>query len=296
MASTYREPPLDVRITYAPYRQCRPILDKNNRVFAVLAGRPRDAAWDSVNEELQRIFDIARDAYQLSSQQREHRRGAFPAVACGISFGGGQQRVANLAHNTHNQSVVDALVKNAAVRRVANFGSAAFQLFSPRLYGHYEDTLNALLARDALLRPNFSGNAFAAATFNLGPRTISYTHTDHLNLPWGWCAITAIGDYDPVNGGHMILHDLRMVIEFPPGSTILIPSAILRHSNTTIGQDEHRYSFTQYSAGGLFRWAEYGFQPAKNTPAVSAKEAARRGRERWERGLAMLSRWEEFSE
>ncbi|KAJ2999325.1 hypothetical protein NUW54_g6950 [Trametes sanguinea] len=203
-----------------------------------------------------------------SRRNRSHTAEAlFRPVTCGISYGGGQQRVSNLAQNEHNHAVLDALIKQAAVRRVANFGSAAFQLFAPRLYDYYEDSMNALYLQDPSLRPNFTNNVFAAVTFNLGRRTISYTHLDHLNLPWGWCAITAVGNFDPIAGGHIVLHDLRMVIEFPPGSTILIPSAILRHSNTTIAADERRYSFTQFSAGGLFRWIEHGFQPAKNAPA-----------------------------
>ncbi|KAJ7624191.1 hypothetical protein B0H17DRAFT_1151319 [Mycena rosella] len=53
---------------------------------------------------------------------------------------------------------------------------------------------------------------------------------------WGWCSITALGDFDPNKGGHLILWDLRLAIRFPPGSTILIPSALLHHSNVAIQQ------------------------------------------------------------
>ena len=41
---------------------------------------------------------------------------------------------------------------------------------------------------------------------------------------------------------------------------IMIPSAVIRHSNVPIQQGEECYSFTQYSAGGLFRWVDNGFQ------------------------------------
>ena len=51
----------------------------------------------------------------------------------------------------------------------------------------------------------------------------------------------------------------HLVIEFPPGSTILLPSAILAHSNVVISSNERHYSFTQYTAGALFRWVEWGF-------------------------------------
>ncbi|PBK79757.1 hypothetical protein ARMGADRAFT_1040562 [Armillaria gallica] len=66
----------------------------------------------------------------------------------------------------------------------------------------------------------------------------------------------------------LLLHDatldLKLVIDFPPSSTILIPSAILKHSNMTIMRGERRYSFTQYSVGGLFHWVDYGHQTSED--------------------------------
>ena len=96
----------------------------------------------------------------------------------------------------------------------------------------------------------------------------------------------------------MVLWDLNLVIRFPPGSTIIIPSAMVRHSNTTIGPDEKRYSIAQYSAGGLFRWVANGFQTAERAgKSETSKEAqAREARLRWGEGLARLSRVSEFSE
>ena len=50
-----------------------------------------------------------------------------------------------------------------------------------------------------------------------------------------------------------------MIIEFHPGSTILIPSAIVTHFNMPVGENETRFSFTQYTAGGLFGWVDNKF-------------------------------------
>lgn len=88
-------------------------------------------------------------------------------------------------------------------------------------------------------------------------------HTDTGNKANGLCAITAIGQFDSKKGGHLILEQLRLVIEFPPGATILIPSATVTHGNTPIQENETRMSVTQYAAGGLFRWVRYGFQSEK---------------------------------
>ncbi|EIW51293.1 uncharacterized protein TRAVEDRAFT_54687 [Trametes versicolor FP-101664 SS1] len=182
-------------------REPRPILDRNGRVVGVLVGQPRDDKWVEVNAALESTFEIARDAFQRPASKRKPRRGAYAAATCGISYGGGQTHVRNMSLSAHNQTVLDALLRHQAVRRVANFGDAAFQLFAPRLHDYYDRTLTGLCTRDPSLRRNFERNVFANATFNLGPRTVAYKHRDNLNLPWGWCAITAIGSFNPHEGG-----------------------------------------------------------------------------------------------
>ncbi len=121
---------------------------------------------------------------------------------------------------------------------------------------------------------------------------------DSANFPFGWCTITALGHSNARRGSHLVLWDLKLVIDFLPGSTILIPSAILRHSNTTIAKGERRYSFTQYTAGGLFRWVDYGFQTSEEYWGSLHKEehlqAQKERSERWMMGLHMFSTLEEL--
>ena len=59
--------------------------------MAALGGCPTDDHWDDVNKQLISIFDLMGKNYRFLKSQREHRRGAFSAVTCGISYGGGQQ-------------------------------------------------------------------------------------------------------------------------------------------------------------------------------------------------------------
>lgn len=91
-----------------------------------------------------------------------------------------------------------------------------------------------------------------------------------------------------------MLWDLHLVIEFPPGSTILIPSASLRHGNTAIQPGETRYSFTQYTAGGIFRWIEHGFRKTSECyTSLTTEEKAvqeRHGEERWMFGVGLFSK------
>ena len=166
------------------------------------------------------------------------------------------------------------------------------RLYAPRMHARYGLTLDALMQRDTRVRRNFLNNNFAAMTINLGPRTVTHRHTDHLNVPWGWCAISAFGNYDYKLGGHLILWDLGIAIEFPPGSTILIPSAIIKHSNVAISEHERRYSITQYTAGGLIRWVDCGYRSQKDFKAAGGKFSDTPF-ERWEKGLSHWSTWEE---
>ncbi len=162
----------------------------------------------------------------------------------------------------------------------------------PELHAYYADTLNALHNHNPSLKHIFPTSVFSATTYNLSPQTVCFKHTDFANLAFGMCAMTALGDFDPKKGGHLILWDCGLVIEFPPGSTILIPSATVSHSNAMISHNERRYSFTQYTAGGLFRWVENGFKKSVDfRSSLSPEESAEQDEkdaQRWAWGLSLI--------
>ncbi len=195
---------------------------------------------------------------------------------------------------------LDALVGHPSFQRFAGFASSVFHTWAPKLHRHYAENLDEILDRYPALRRNFSNSVWAAVAFNFGPRTCSKSHRDFANLPYGWCAITALGSYDYTRGGHLVLWDLGLVIEFPPGSTILIPSAAVAHSNTPIGTHESRTSFAQFTAGGLFRWREHGFQTdeeyfkGKTVEELAAIEAENEAR--CKMGLSLFSTFKEIEQ
>jgi hypothetical protein len=82
------------------------------------------------------------------------------------------------------------------------------------------------------------------------------------------CAVTALGDYNYKLGGHLVLWECKLVLEFPPGATVLLPSACISHSNIPIQANESRYSFTQYSAGSLFRFVDQNFMKKEDFMAT----------------------------
>ncbi|KAH9012454.1 hypothetical protein EDB85DRAFT_1877742 [Lactarius pseudohatsudake] len=54
------------------------------------------------------------------------------------------------------------------------------------------------------------------------------------NLPNGLCAVVSMGNCDHTPGGHLVLHELKHIMEFPPGYVILLPSASITHSNMRV--------------------------------------------------------------
>lgn len=113
-----------------------------------------------------------------------------------------------------------------------------------------------------------------------------------MNCPFGWCAIQALGHFDHTKGGHLVLEDLKMIIEFPHGSCFLIPSATVKHGNTPVQPGETRLSFTQFTAGSIFRYVDNGFRTEKQFEAEDENgfnQMLEEKKKRWEFGLGLWS-------
>ena len=82
------------------HREAIPIIDKEDRIIAVLAGQPDDPGWDAVHQSATDLLDGCRG----KMKQGTHRRGRYPMLSSGISFGGGQ---------TVRSSSVNAKVANS---------------------------------------------------------------------------------------------------------------------------------------------------------------------------------------
>ncbi|KAJ7238463.1 hypothetical protein C8J57DRAFT_1086947, partial [Mycena rebaudengoi] len=126
-----------------------------------------------------------------------------------------------------------------------------------------------------------------------------YQHRNMLNVPFGWCAVQAFGRFNPTKGGHLVLWELKMIIEFPLGATILLPSATISHSNIPVQAGDQRVSFTQFTASGLLRYVDNGFRTEKELVEGDLKEYERMSAlkdTRWQMGLGLLSTVDELLE
>lgn len=173
---------------------------------------------------------------------------------------------------------------------------ASFSLWFPKNYSYYKTNLDRLFEYTGLRRI-FPKSVFPSAALNCGPNVCTKKHTDLKNCPFGVCSVTSVGRFNPKTGGHLVLWELGIAVEFPPGSTILLPSATISHSNTPVAAGEVRASFTQYAAGGLFRWVDYGFQTENTLKKKNPKkhqEILRLRPDRWKIGVALYSTFAEL--
>ena len=138
--------------------------------------------------------------------------------------------------------------------------TALLKHWEPKIYEFYLDLAADLKEHDPSLQSVDTDTAFAAMSFNFGPNATTYEHMDHQNYAAGFCVVTSLGDYDATRGGHLFLRELGLVVEFPVGASILLPSVVIAHGNTLTGKDEYRASMTMYTAAGNVRWRDQGYK------------------------------------
>jgi hypothetical protein len=112
-------------------------------------------------------------------------------------------------------------------------------------------------------------------------KSVCGAHVDGQNLAFGLCFISPFGVFDHTQGGHLVLHDMKAVLEVAPGSQVFIPSALLTHENIGIGEHETRHAITAYTPGAYFRYYEEGF---RRVPKRTPKEYLILGGWRWAQG------------
>ncbi|KAK0229654.1 hypothetical protein EDD85DRAFT_923151 [Armillaria nabsnona] len=259
------------------FRDPRPIVDAKDQIIAIMAGQPSDPTYGSSCMDAFDEIMLEGQAARFHKSSKHHP-GPFPVVSVGISYGKGQKVPSHL-QNGMLAAIVNWLVGSKAVIRMATYASTSYNLWAPRLHRYYEE-------------PNFSQSVFPCTAFNFGGSVSTFKHCDILNCPYGLCTITALG-------GHIILWELKVFIQFPHAATIFIPSATITHSNIPPAEGNSHISFTQFFAGGILHWVDNGFWTEKELanvdPAAYVEMVAHKAT-CWKMGLGLLSQLDEILE
>ncbi|RXW15590.1 hypothetical protein EST38_g10262 [Candolleomyces aberdarensis] len=198
----------------------------------------------------------------------------------------------NLNHTVSNAAALAELEQSKAIQCIATWQNNSYKMWMPRLAEKSEEKLNLLLKWKPSLERTFFDTVFGSTTYNFGPHVVCDLHYDHLNWAPGICAVTSGGSYDYKKGGHLVLKEAKLVVEFPPCTTMLIPSATVKHGNSPIQPGESRVSMTQYTAGGLVRWVEYGYKTSEEFS--KSKSLSTDGTVRWAEYTELYSKYSDF--
>ncbi|KAJ7199695.1 hypothetical protein GGX14DRAFT_372970 [Mycena pura] len=123
----------------------------------------------------------------------------------------------------------------------------------------------------------FPGTVFSMIAFNLGEQSCMVMRR---------CVVTATGDFDATQGGHMVLYDLHLLVKFLPGWMAIFPSGLLNHANTSLQTGETRTSIIQYTPGQLSQFRNSGW---RTQTSMSMEELA----VRWDEKRAIRARFAE---
>ncbi|KAE9399619.1 hypothetical protein BT96DRAFT_775507, partial [Gymnopus androsaceus JB14] len=236
------------------------LCDRSRRGMVHLIGAPHNPNWPKVHAEAALVIEKGRVSCNFRPDQLDHSRGNFAAEAIGYSHGGGQVEPSNTQHSIRNFRVLTSILANPAVQRLSGIANASYKRYCPSMYQEFKENDEALRRWKPSLRRNFDKSVFAATTINFGPQSITDIHIDSHNRAPASCAVTSLGPFNSTCSGELVLWNLGLIVRFPPGCTILLPSALIVHSNLPIQPGGNRYSITQYSAAALSRFVENGFR------------------------------------
>lgn len=106
-------------------RKTQTLTDEENRIFAVLAGRPLEAKdWASVMTEAVAAIDLLASKLEFKDGDRDHRRGPQKAKGFGFSHGGGQTYAKMLdVGGKDNEAAFQEFAQNPSIRRLTGFAS-----------------------------------------------------------------------------------------------------------------------------------------------------------------------------
>ncbi|KAJ7849676.1 hypothetical protein B0H14DRAFT_3452376 [Mycena olivaceomarginata] len=269
------------------------IPDAHGHIITVLAGQLSDPVYAKSATRVFELLEKERINTCFASAMAKHRRGGFVALNVGLSYCKGQTVPCRLNNGEH-AALLGRLLADEDVTRMATFASCKPPIF-------FSPLPPLLISPQSLLafgHPSFTPTTTTMTTdFDDSTHTSLATGSDPSSPRPPSISDRALGDFNPKEGGHIILWELKLVIEFPPGALILIPSATVMHSNLPVGPGEHRASFTQYTGGGLFHYVDNGFRTEKVLAEQDPEEYARICEQkagRWEMGLGLLSTVDEL--
>lgn len=200
------------------------------------------------------------------------RRGEYASLPCGYGFGGGRTMPGSYVNTPHNSPLIRKVLAIPAIQNIARMVDRGLLSFFPKLHALLTNLDEKIVDVDnPEIERAFPGCCYPACHLNLH-NACTLTHLDFFNLVFSMCAVASAGPFDHTRGGHIIAWSLGLVIEFPSGSTVYLPSACVDHGNIPVAAHERRHSMAFFVPAGLARWYHNGFRSDKEFCELASPE------------------------
>ncbi|KAJ7065914.1 hypothetical protein B0H15DRAFT_807675 [Mycena belliarum] len=239
----------------------RAVVASDQSVVLVLGGRPQNQDWiphllPSANEA---CAEAVRSIVQLPE---EIASASAPTLTGGVGESFNEDTRPRPEHGgiALNTLVFFQLFRSLALKRLVGYGNHLLEVYCPSVLSALQEEKQDFLTHHPTANYPSDSSVFSAATFEFGgphKRTTCLGQPDRFQAG-GWSVLHALGDYVPMRGGHVIFWDLGLVVSFPPGSSILIPTGVIHYSFVKVRAGERRYSLLQWAGAGIPRWFANG--------------------------------------
>ncbi|KAJ7142166.1 hypothetical protein C8R46DRAFT_1233201 [Mycena filopes] len=237
-------------------------VDEHDRVSAVYISSPVEAL------EWQRtVIQAGHD--MLDARQTLHidhigppRASMSAGFRCHGQAGPRPQNILGAMVSMEHIAIAD-LRMSPAIQAIASFQNAALRKLAPRAWSAANTIIEATLANDYGLRLPFDlpnqrprqPTAFSQVEYRFW--TDGVPRREATALPAGLSALTVVGDYHPTEG-ELILWEDQTVLNFPPGSTFLLPKW-MHYSFTAVEAPGYQMVIVQSCDGELDDYVENDF-------------------------------------
>ncbi|KAE9384970.1 hypothetical protein BT96DRAFT_1007506 [Gymnopus androsaceus JB14] len=198
-----------------------------HRVMGLYAS-PQSPEWQRLMAKFDSLMEWLYCHLKLPQKLLDHQRGRYATIGVGYGFGGGRIRPGNYVNSVHNSELLQQALATAVVKRIARYVDCTAILTL---------LLEGLLALFPKLHSLYTSLDRQIVDVN-NPNIHTKYHLDHWNYIGGMCAAFNGGSFDSKRSGHFIAWSLGLVIKFPPGTAIFVPSAAVPHSNMPLAKDE----------------------------------------------------------
>ncbi|KAJ7431197.1 hypothetical protein B0H11DRAFT_2262220 [Mycena galericulata] len=277
----------------------RLFVDLDDRVACLFVGPPTQRTeWEASIRSASQIMRVA-------SLQLDRARLATDAIRSGVTYDRTLQRPRNVErmenHNLQNMVVLAGLRYSPSIQAITSYQNAVLKQAAPRLWNDARRVIDAVVSNDQTLNlPMKLANegphqptAFSELEYRFSVPELPRTEpNDH---PPAFRAITSVGNY-LYHEGKLILWQLRIVLDFPPGSTFIFPAGVVRYSFTQVEKPGWQMIITQSCSAGLHGFVANGFDDryARETRFPTRQAAVADRLRRAKEGIALYPTVKEF--